>query len=83
MKWILRYLHGMIRVDLLFQRDCDSIQAIVGYIDVDYAGDLDGQQPLAGRLCSHSRTSRRSLSWPMLPDIVVVSTTEAEYTVTT
>ena len=41
MKWILRYILNTIDVGLIFERDDNLGQCIVGYVDSDYAGDLD------------------------------------------
>ncbi|PKA57319.1 Retrovirus-related Pol polyprotein from transposon TNT 1-94 [Apostasia shenzhenica] len=40
LKWILRYLKGTLDCGLLFKKNLDS-DLLVGYVDFDYAGDLD------------------------------------------
>ena len=45
MKWILRYLRGTSDVCLEFGRSSSSL---VGYVDSDYAGDLDKRISLTG-----------------------------------
>ncbi|KAH9698403.1 hypothetical protein KPL71_024000 [Citrus sinensis] len=40
-KWILRYIHKTMDVGLLFERDDTLSQGVIGYVDSDYAGDLD------------------------------------------
>ncbi|KAH9688953.1 hypothetical protein KPL70_015278 [Citrus sinensis] len=45
-KWILRYLYGIVDVGLLFKKDCG--QQCVGYCDSDFAGDLDKRRSTTG-----------------------------------
>jgi len=40
-KWILRYIKGTIDVELVFEKDSTGKQECVGYVDSDYARDLD------------------------------------------
>ena len=40
-KWILQYLRGTSHVDLLYDKIIDIYGEIVGYVDSDYAGDLE------------------------------------------
>ena len=40
-KWILRYIKGTIDVKLVFEKDSIGKQECIGYVDSDYAGDLD------------------------------------------
>ena len=40
-KWVLRYIKDTIDVGLLFEKDSIGKQECVGYVDSDYAGDLD------------------------------------------
>ena len=46
MKWIIRYIHGTIDVDLKFQKDDKLGQYSVGYVDYDYVGDLDKRRSM-------------------------------------
>jgi len=39
-KWILRYTKGTIDIDLVFKKYVGQ-QDCIGYVDSDYAGDLD------------------------------------------
>ncbi|KAF2315901.1 hypothetical protein GH714_040696 [Hevea brasiliensis] len=48
-KWILRYLKGTIDVGLTFDRAKMS-DSVVGYVDSDFAGDLDKRRSLIGYL---------------------------------
>ena len=40
-KWILRYIQKTMDVSLLFERDDTLGPNVIGYVDSDYAGDLD------------------------------------------
>ena len=40
-KWVLRYIKGTIDVGLVFEKDSTSKQDCVGYVDSNYAGDLE------------------------------------------
>ncbi|KAK8954235.1 hypothetical protein KSP39_PZI002773 [Platanthera zijinensis] len=75
-KWILRYLNGTKNVGLLFKKSGVS-GVLEGYVDSDYAGDLDRIRSTSGYifLCGEG-----PISWKAtLQDIVTLSTTEAEY----
>jgi len=41
MKWILQYIKGTIDVGLVFEKDTNGKQDCTGYVDSDYARDLD------------------------------------------
>ena len=41
MKWILRYILNIVDVDLMFLRDDNLGQYVIGYVDYGYASDLD------------------------------------------
>ena len=47
MKWILRYLHGIIDIRLCFGGDEFTL---VGYLDSDMAGDIDSRKSTLGYL---------------------------------
>jgi len=40
-KWILRYIKGTINVGLVFEKDSICKQECVGYVNSEYAGDID------------------------------------------
>ena len=40
-RWILRYIYGMVDMGLQFTKDNSRGLHLVGYVDSDYAGDLD------------------------------------------
>ena len=44
MKWILRYLLKIVDVGLVFEQDDTCNQYAIGYVDSDYACDLDKRQ---------------------------------------
>lgn len=47
-KWILRYLKGTADIGLVFDRFKGTPSNVVGYVDSDYAGDLDKRRSLSG-----------------------------------
>ncbi|KAG8480499.1 hypothetical protein CXB51_024647 [Gossypium anomalum] len=72
-QWILRYLRGTIDVCLQFGRTRDGV---IGYVDVDFAGDLDRRSPIG-----YVFTIRGcAINWKAnLQTTVALSTSEAEY----
>ncbi|KAM2012453.1 hypothetical protein ACFX1T_024318 [Malus domestica] len=76
-KWILRYILGTVDVGLLFQQDKVTGQCVVGYVDSDYAGDLDKRRSTTGFVFT---IAGGPVSWrSILQSTVALSTTEAEY----
>ena len=77
-KWILRYLRGTAKVGLLFQGlEEGKPKVLQGYVDADYAGDLDQRRSITGYVFM---VVGCIISWKAeLQDIVALSTTEAEY----
>lgn len=76
-KWILRYILGTVDVGLVFQQDDSICQHVVGYVDSDYAGDLDKRRSTTGYVFT---LARGPVSWrSTLQSTVALSTTEAEY----
>jgi hypothetical protein len=80
-KWILRYLKGISRFGLLF--DKNSVEEIgvmgfvEGFIDSDFAGDLDKRHSISGYVFSLFSSV---VSWrASLQYVTALSTTEAEY----
>ena len=74
MKWVLRYLKGTTDTGLCFGGDTCQIN---GFVDSDYAGDLDRRRSATGYVF---RIHGALVSWrSMLQATVVLSTTEAEY----
>ena len=73
MKWILRYLRGSDNSCLEFGRT----ESLVGYVDSDYAGDLDKRRSLTGFVFCLGNCA---VSWKStLQATVALSTSEAEY----
>ena len=73
-QWILRYLRGSTDGCLQFGRTRDGV---TGYVDSDFAGDLDKRRSLTGYIFT---VSGCAISWKAtLQHIVALSTTEAEY----
>jgi hypothetical protein len=76
-KWILRYLRGTTNVGLVYDRGSDINSSVIGYVDSDYAGDLDKRRSLTGFVFTLSGCA---ISWKAtLQSTVALSTTEAEY----
>ena len=77
-RWILRYLRGTSGHGLIYggQRKYDNL--IVGYVDADYAEDLDGRRSLIGYLLTYNNCT---INWKAhLQSIVALLITEAKYT---
>ncbi|KAG8480905.1 hypothetical protein CXB51_025479 [Gossypium anomalum] len=73
-QWILRYLRGTTDVCLQFGRTEDKV---IGYVDADFAGDLDRRRSLTGYAFTIGGCA---ISWKAtLQTTVALSTTEAEY----
>ncbi|KAE8692180.1 putative ROP-interactive CRIB motif-containing protein 6 [Hibiscus syriacus] len=76
-KWFLRYLQQTMDVGLVFEQDEALGQCMVGYVDSDYAGDLDKRRSTIGYLFT---LAKAPVSWKStLQSTVALSTTEAEY----
>ncbi|XP_070015929.1 secreted RxLR effector protein 161-like [Nicotiana sylvestris] len=74
-KWILRYIHNIVDVGLVFEQEDN--QSVVGYCDSDFAGDLDKRRSTTGYVFTFAKAP---VSWKFtLQSTVVLSTTEAEY----
>lgn len=79
-EWILRYLKGSSDVSLVFQKETIESQ-LIGYVDSDYAGDLDKRRSLTGYVFMLLGCA---ISWKaVLQSTVALSTTKAEYLATT
>ncbi|KAG8486221.1 hypothetical protein CXB51_019619 [Gossypium anomalum] len=73
-QWILRYLRGTTDVCLQFGR---TKYGVIGYVDADFAGDLDRRSSLTGYVFTIGGCV---ISWKAtLQTTVALSTTEAEY----
>ncbi|WVZ89767.1 hypothetical protein U9M48_036131 [Paspalum notatum var. saurae] len=73
-QWIFRYLRGTANACLQFGK---SKSGFVGYVDSDYAGDLDKRRSLTGYVFTIGGCA---VSWKVsLQATVALSTAEAEY----
>jgi hypothetical protein len=73
-QWIFRYLRGTSNTCLQFGKSRDGL---VGYVDSDYAGDLNNRRSLTGYVFTIGGCG---VSWKAsLQATVALSTTEAEY----
>jgi hypothetical protein len=76
-KWILRYLRGTTDVGLVYHRGSGISSSVIGYVDLDYASDLDKRRSLTGFVFTLLGCA---ISWKAtLQSTVALSTTEAEY----
>ena len=71
MRWILRYIKGTVDIGLVFESDTRGKQLCMGYVDSDYAGDLDKYQSTTRYVFTLWRSTLHST--------VALSTMEAEY----
>eukprot|EP00253_Pinus_taeda_P029468 PITA_29468 len=73
-KWVLRYFRGTSDHCIIFN---GSEGSVCGYVDVDYAGDLDKRRSTT---CYVFTFEGATISWmSKLQETVALSTTEAEY----
>ncbi|KAH9681147.1 hypothetical protein KPL71_026853 [Citrus sinensis] len=76
-KWMLRYLKGTAGHGIVYGRVDKSSDQVQGYVDSDFAGDLDKKRSITGyvyTLCGGAVSWKASLQ-----SVVALSTTEAEY----
>ena len=74
MKWIFRYLRGSSKLCLIFG---DSKQFLEGYVDADWASDLDGRKSTSRYLFTFAKGA---VLWQSkLQKCVALSTTKTEY----
>ncbi|KAH9704893.1 Integrase catalytic domain-containing protein [Citrus sinensis] len=77
-KWILRYLRGTTSYGLLYEGERASYNLVEGYVDSNYAEDLDNRRSLNGFLFTLNSCT---ISWKAsLKSVVALSTIEAKYT---
>jgi hypothetical protein len=80
-KWIFRYLKGTSHFGLLFEKNSVKEIGVMGFVDSDFAGDLDKRRSISGyvfSLCGSAVSWRASLQ-----SVTALSTTEAEYVLAT
>ena len=76
-KWILRYLKGTPNFGLMFDKNKVKTNNVIGFVDSDYAGDLDKRRSISGYIFSLCGSA---VSWKAsLQSVTALSTTEAEY----
>ena len=74
-KWIFRYIIGTCDFGILFDQRAST--EVVGYVDSNYAGDIDSRKSTTGYVF---RFTDGPICWKStLQDVVALSTTEAEY----
>ena len=77
-KWILRYLGGTSDRGIMFSRE-QNVPSVVGYVDSNYAGDLDVRRSTTGYVFT---LASGPICWKSsFKSIVAMSTTKAEYMV--
>lgn len=76
-KWIFKYLKGTKSVGLTYGRSKAEMNGLAGYVNADYAGDLDKRRPTKGYLFT---LYGGVVSWKAnLQSIVALSSTKSEY----
>ena len=53
MKWILRYLRGTADVGLVYGKNLNPANSVVGFVDSDYAGDFNKKE-ISDGLCLYA-----------------------------
>ncbi|KAE8721370.1 hypothetical protein F3Y22_tig00016115pilonHSYRG00011 [Hibiscus syriacus] len=75
-KWIFRYLKGIVGHGIVFGSQRDN-PLVVGYVDSDYAGDLDNRRSTTGYVFT---LGGGPICWKsIVQSVVALSTTETEY----
>ncbi|KAH9781301.1 hypothetical protein KPL71_008412 [Citrus sinensis] len=76
-KWVLRYLKGTQEYGLVYGKLARKVAGLCGYVDSDYAGDLDKRRSLTGYLFFLDGCL---VNWKVsLQHVIALSTTEVEY----
>ena len=47
-KWVLRYIKGIVDYNLVYKKDEQCVNQLVGCCDSNFCGDLDKRRPLSG-----------------------------------
>lgn len=77
LKWTMRYMNGSSNLGLMFKKQKEMNQPIIGFVDSDFAGNIDTRKSLTGFIFTLYGTT---ISWKSsLQSVVALSTTEAEY----
>lgn len=76
-KWILRYLNGLVGLGIMFEGAKNTSSKVLDYVDSNFAGDLDRRRSVTGFVFT---LFGGAVSWKAsLQSIVALSTTEAKY----
>ncbi|XP_038887229.1 secreted RxLR effector protein 161-like [Benincasa hispida] len=76
-KWILRYVKGIISYGLLYTKPLSNQEVLTGFVDTDYATDKDKKRSLSGLVF---KLFGNKVSWKSsLQSMVALSTIEVEY----
>ncbi|KAH9651033.1 hypothetical protein KPL70_026595 [Citrus sinensis] len=76
-KWVMRYLKGTLDYGLMYGKSKHEVCEVRGYVDSDFAGDLDRRKSISGYLFMLDSCL---ISWKAtLQHIVALSSTEAEF----
>jgi len=76
-KWILQYIKGTIDIGLVFKKDVMGEYECIGYVDSDYAGDLNKYRSTTGYVLT---LFQAPISWhSTLQSTVALSTMKVEY----
>ena len=77
MRWILRYIYGTVDIGLQFTKNDSQGLHLIGYVNSDFAGDLNKRRSTTGYLFT---LAGAPVCWrSILQSTVALSTTEAEY----
>ncbi|WJX16947.1 hypothetical protein P8452_06919 [Trifolium repens] len=77
LKWVLRYLNGSLKDGLKYKKIDPGKDALEGYVDADYAGNVDTRKSLSGFVFTLFGTA---VTWKAnQQSVVALSTTQAEY----
>ncbi|KAH9762289.1 hypothetical protein KPL70_000762 [Citrus sinensis] len=80
-KWVMRYLKGTLDHGLMYGKSKHEVCEVRGYVDSDFAGDLDRRKSISGYLFMLDSCL---ISWKAtLQHIVALSSTEAEFVAAT
>ncbi|KAH9744862.1 hypothetical protein KPL70_003863 [Citrus sinensis] len=80
-KWIMRYLKGSSTCGLLYGKTKSDKIEVMGFVDSDFAGDLDKRKSTSGYMFVLNSCL---ISWKSsLQSVVALSSTEAEFIATT
>jgi len=77
LKWVLRYLNGTLKGGLKYTRSQPGRDPLEGYVDANYAGNVDTRKSLSGFVFTLFGTT---VTWKAnQQSVVALSTTQAEY----